>query len=340
MRVTREALIRLAKEMAQERAYNDKSIIAAYLTGSLLSEAPFLGGVTDIDMVLVMAGKPPRTREIIPLTPDFHLDISFRSKSDYSPARELRANPWLGYEIYDPMLLYESQHFFEFTQAGVRAGFEFHEPELVLTRCRKLLDHGRQIWFDLTQVGQITGPKDIAKYLKALYHAVNAVAELRGPPLAERRLLLLFPALAEQAGRPGMSAGLLGLLGGAGLDAAVLKQWLPAWEAMYQRAYETGKADPRIHPARLNYYQKCFEAMLGGEDPSVMLWPLLNTWTFSALALPSGESHAWQVACARLGLTGEQFSEHVQGLDHYLDEIEILLDEIASANGLETSTSL
>ena len=55
MRVTRESLIRIAKETAQERAYNDKNIIAAYLIGSLLTEDPLLGGVTDIDLVLVTA---------------------------------------------------------------------------------------------------------------------------------------------------------------------------------------------------------------------------------------------------------------------------------------------
>ena len=45
MRVTRESLIRIAKETAQERAFNDRDIIAAYLTGSLVSETdPILGG--------------------------------------------------------------------------------------------------------------------------------------------------------------------------------------------------------------------------------------------------------------------------------------------------------
>lgn len=340
MRVTRETLIRLAKETAQARAFDDKSILAAYLTGSLLTDEPFLGGVTDIDLVLVTSGKPPRSREIVPLTSDFHIDISYRAKSDYQPPRELRANPWLGYEVYDPMLLLEHQHFFEFTQAAVRAGFEFHTPGLVLTRCRKLLEHGRQIWFDLMDVGDEAGPKEVAKYLKSLYHAACAVAELHGPPLPERRLLLLFPSLAEQAGRPGMSAGLLGLLGGIGLDASTLEGFLPGWASMFKAAFESGKADPRIHTARLNYYQKCFEAMLGGEDPIAMLWPLLNTWTFAAVALPASETRPWQQACAYLGLSGGGFAERVKGLDHYLDEIEILLDEIAAANGLETSNSL
>ena len=340
MRVTRESLIRLAKENAQERAYNNKDIIAAYLTGSLLSEDHLLGGVTDIDLVLVTAGTPPMRREIVALTPDFHLDIAYRAKAEYHPPRELRVNPWLGYEIYDPMLLLESQHFFEFTQASVRAGFEFHEPSLVLQRCRALLDHGRKIWFDIMDIGEDSGPKDVAKYLKSLYHAVNVIAELNGPPLPERRLLLLFPALAEQAGRPGMSAGLIGLLGGSTLDASTLRGWLPEWEVTFNAAFETGKADARIHTARLNYYRKCFEAMLEGDNPIAMLWPLLNTWTRSAVVLPESELGTWQAACNTLGLSGKRFVERVEGLDHFLDELDILLEEYERDNGLETGIGL
>jgi len=340
MRVTRESLIRLAKETILERTYNNKDIIAAYLTGSLLTEDPFLGGVTDIDLVLVTANTPPMTREIVGLTPDFHLDIAYRAKAEYDPPRELRVNPWLGYEIYDPMSLYDRQHFFEFTQAAVRAGFEFHEPALVLQRCRTLLDHGRKIWFDIMDIGEDSGPKDVAKYLKSLYHAVNVIAELNGPPLPERRLLLMFPSLAEQAERPGLSIGLLGLLGASTLDASILEGWLPEWEVSFKRAFETGKADPRIHTARLNYYKKTFEAMLGNEHPETMLWPLFNSWTRAIVVLPEDEITGWQTARATLGLSGTGFVERVKGLDHYLDEIDILLDEIAAANGLETSTGI
>jgi len=338
MRVTRETLIRLAKETAQERSYNDKNIIAAYLIGSLLSEDHLLGGVTDIDLVLVTANTPPMKREIVPLTPDFHLDITFHAKSEYNPPRELRVNPWLGYEIYDPMLLLESQHFFEFTQASVRAGFEFHEPSLVLQRCRTLLDHGRKIWFDLMDIDESSSPKDVAKYLKSLYHAVNVIAELHGPPLPERRLLLLFPSLAEQAGRPGMSAGLLGLLGGSALDASTLGGWLPDWEGMFKAAFETGKADARIHTARLNYYQKCFQSMLENDNPTAMLWPLLSTWVRSAVVLPENDIGAWKSACNTLGLGGKSFVERVEGLDHFLDELDILLEEFAQENGLDTES--
>jgi hypothetical protein len=335
MRVTRETLIRLAKENAKTRAFDNKDIVAAYLIGSLLNEDSFIGGLTDIDIVFVTAGKPPRTREIVKLTGDFHLDITYHARAEYNPARELRVNPWLGPEVYAPMLLYEREKFFDFVQAAVRAGFEFHAPTLTLQRCRTLLAHGRGIWTDLLETGETIGSKDVAHYLKSIYHAACAVAELNGNPLAERRLLLDFPALAEKADRPQMAAGLAGLLGGSRLESGIPPEWLDAWQTSFLAAAHSGKADARIHADRVNYYRKAFDAMPG----ITALWPLLNTWTMSALVLPSTQTKEWQAAMSQLGLTGESFGEKVQGLDQFLDEVEILLDEIASANGLETSTS-
>lgn len=337
MRVTRETLIRLAKENAKTRAFDNKDIVAAYLIGSLLNEEqdPFIGGLTDIDLVFVTAGKPPRSREIVKLTGDFHLDITYHARAEYNPARELRVNPWLGPEIYNPMLLYEREKFFDFVQAAVRAGFEFHGPALTLQRCRTLLAHGRGIWTDLLEVTDV-GPREVAHYLKAIYHAACAVAELNGNPLAERRLLLDFPTRAEQADRPQMAVGLAGLLGGLSLESGLPADWLPAWQKDFLAAAQSGKADARIHVSRVNYYFKAFEAMQG----IAALWPLLQTWTFSALALPAAQTKDWQAAVTQLGLTGDAFAEKVQGLDQFIDEVEILLDKIASENGLETSTSI
>lgn len=336
MRVTRETLIRLARENAKTRAFDNKDIVAAYLIGSLLDEGdPFIGGLTDIDLVLVTAGKPPRTREIVKLTGDFHLDITYHARAEYNPPRELRVNPWLGPEIYAPMLLYEREKFFDFVQAAVRGGSEYDGPDLTLQRCRTLLAHGRGCWTDLLEADD-AGPREVAHYLKSVYHAACAVAELNGNPLAERRLLLDFPKRAEQADRPQMAAGLAGLLGGLSLEGGIPADWFPAWQKDFLAAAASGKADARIHPVRVNYYLKAFEAMDGIDA----LWPLLHTWTFSALALPPAELQGWQAAMTQLGLTGESFAEKVQGLDHFLDEVEILLDDIASSHGLETSTSL
>ena len=340
MRVTRDSLLRIAKETVQERAYNNSDIIAAYLTGSLLTEEPMLGGTADIDLVFVHKIKPVKAREFVKLTPDFHLDISHRAKDEFRAPRELRADPWLGYEIYDPMLLYEREKFFDFVQASLRAGFEFEQPPLMLQRCRQLYSHGRQIWMELMEISEKAGPKELRKYFKSLFHAINVIAELSGPPIYERRLLLEFPERAELAQKPGMAAGALGLIGANQVDAETIKSWVGDWKTAFEIASENSNADLRIHPARVNYYHKAIKAMLEGETPHAALWPLITTWTLAVEILEGDQFQFWQRACSDLGLLGPSFGERVQGLDQYLDEIDILLEEIAVENGIDTSTGI
>ena len=336
MRVTRDSLLRIAGDTAQERGLKDRNIVAAYVTGSLAGEAdPMIGGTADIDLIFVHAGESVPAREFIRLTPDFHLDIGHRLRAEFKSPRELRSDPWLGWEMFAPMLVYEREKFFDFTQAAVRGGNDFEGPVMKLQRCRKLLSHGRKIWMDLGDAGAKAGPKEAVLYMKSLFHAGNAVAGLSGPPAFERRFLLEFPERARQAGRPGMAAGMLGLLGiGEMPRQDVLDGWLADWKSAFDGAAEGGAADQRIHPARLNYYEKGIRGLLEGEMPQAAMWPLLQTWSLAAAALPEGKHGAWRAAFESLGLAGPRFAEHVEGLDQYLDEVEILLDEVAAANGL------
>jgi hypothetical protein len=331
MRITRETLIGIAKETAQKRALADPGLVAAYLTGSLRSDNPFLGNSTDIDIVMVHSGQPKLRREVLPLTPEISLDIVHNPRREYEKPKELRIHPWLGPELYDPLPLYGTQHFFEFVQAGVRA--EFHEPVNVLARARRNADHARQILSGL-QLSQETGPALLLSYLKSINHAANAIALLTGNPLAERRFILQFQGRAAQAGAPGLSAGLLELVGGEQVDAASLHQFLAGWEKSFVDAASRNHAHASIKLPRLAYYQKSFEAMLAGESPQAILWPLVNTWTLAAVVLPPTHQLEWQAACETLGLAGEAFDQHLEGLDHFLDTVEEILENMASRNGL------
>lgn len=342
MRVTRETLIRIAKEKTQERAYNDRTVIAAYLTGSLISDPePMLGGTTDIDLVLVHSSQPGFTREIVKLTPDFHVDIRHRNRFDFKSPRELRLDPMLGWELYDPLLLYEREKFFEFFQAGLRAGSEFNSPAFVLGRCLKLYAAARKGWLDLMDIsGEKAGAREVRRFLQALGDAANTVAELNGGPLAERRLLRDFPTRAQAAERPEFTATLFNLLGAGQVDASVLANWLEPWRVAFLAAAEVGQVDPRIHSARINYYEKAIRALLEGETPLNGLWPLMVTWTLAISVLDEPPGVFWGDACHQLGLLGPTLGDRIAGLDRYLDDIEVRLDEIAAANGLETSTSI
>ena len=335
MRVTRESLLRIAKETAQERAYNDQNIIAAYLTGSLLNIDPLLGGTADIDIVFVCNKESEKKREFVKLTPDFHLDISRRTKDEFKSPRELRSDPWLGYEMYDPILLYEREKFFDFVQASLRAGFDFEQPPLMLQCCRKMLSHARQIWMDLSELDKKSiGPHEIRKYMKSAFHAVNTVAELSGPPIHERRLLMEFPARAEAAQKPNFVADAYKLVGADKVSVETVQGWVSDWKSAFKLASEHPKVDQRIDPARMNYYEKSIKAMLEGETPLAALWPLINTWTLCAEVIEGDHYKFWESAVKEAGLIGAGFEEKVNELDHFIDDIEVLLDEIASENGI------
>lgn len=331
MRLTRETLIRIARETAQKRTLSDPGLIAAYLTGSVCTDHPFLGNTTDIDIVFVHAGRPRVHREILPLTPEVHLDIIHNPRSDYEKPKELRVHPWLGPELYDPLPLYVTQHFFEYVQAGVRA--EYHQPSNVLARARRYEQNARQIWSSM-QPGQNTDPTLLLSYLKAIRQAANAISILNGGPLAERRFLLQFPVRAQAAGVAGLSDLLLDLLGRNLTNPATLGGFLPAWEKAFLNASGRTRAHENLAAPRLAYYKMAFESMLAGESPWTILWPLIHTWTLAAAVLPPTHRPDWQTTCETLELTGDAFRSRLEGLDHFLDEVEEILDKYATSQGV------
>ncbi len=290
MRLTPENLIRIAKETAMKQALSEPNLVAAYLTGSLRSGDPLLGGAADIDVVFVHDSPPPVRREIIPLTPEIHLDILHNPRSDYEKPKALRVHPWLGPELYDPLPLVGTQHFFEFIQAGVRD--KYNEPENVVQRSRSLAEEARRQWNGLL-LSSAGGPEWLLGYLHCLYNAANAVALLAGSPLSERRLLVDFPASAERAELPDLIPALFHLCGAGRCDAAALKSLLPDWENAFVAAGSSAQVDKRVVTARLRYYQLPFESILAGDSPQSILWPLLLTWSLSVSVLTPTWMEHW-----------------------------------------------
>ena len=331
MRITKESLLRIARENVSQRIHSRPDLVAAYLTGSLLKNDPLLGNTTDIDLVFVHPYQPSVRREIVALTPEIHLDITYNPRSAYEPPRELRLNPWLGPEMYDPIRLYDGQHFFDFVQAGVRE--KYHDPVNAHGRASLNARHARQIWGDL-QVKQDDSPKSMLLYLKSVNHAANAIAVIKDSPLSERRFLLEFTGCAESAGIAGMAEDLYDLLGSCQADKNSLESYLPSWEKDFVEAGRIPSADVRLKPARRAYYRQGFEALLAGEKPLSILWPLIHTWSLAAEALPETERSTWTDCCQQLGLLQAGLDSRLQKLDLFLDEVEKILDNMAVSNGL------
>jgi hypothetical protein len=233
--------------------------------------------------------------------------------------------------MYDPIRLYDGQHFFDFIQAGVRE--KYHDPVNAHGRATLNAQHARQIWGDL-QVKQDDSPKSMLFYLKSVNHAANAIAVIKDSPLSERRFLLEFPDCAETAGNAGITEDLYDLLGSRQADKNSLEVFLSSWEKDFLEAGMSPSADVRLHPARLAYYRQGFEALLASEKPLSILWPLIHTWSLAAVTLPETERSAWIACCQQLGLLQAGLDSRLQKLDHFLDEVEKILDNMAVSNGL------
>ena len=329
MRITREMLIKLARDTVEKRFKPDPNVVAVFLIGSVLREEPLLGGATDIDLLVITRGEPTFEREIVKLSNEIHLDIVSETEKVYAKPRELRTDPWRGWTMWDPMLLHEKSKFFEYTQSSLRAQFE--DPANLLARARSFAEPARQAW----TMSQLGGEPSLREYLAMLENAANALATLTGFPLAERRFLLEFPQRANLAGRPELAETLLALVGGMNATPDQIRAWLPGWEAAFAKASQSPH-DLRIHAARLDYYKQAILSLLESEIPASGLWPLLQSWSLCVESGNLQDEHlvAWNKALNTLALDGPGLSLRLQGLDRYLDGLEEALDQLTSEYNL------
>jgi hypothetical protein len=335
MRITREILLKIARDTAAQRVKISRRLVCIYLTGSCLTEEPLLGGTTDIDLVMIHDSDPLEDREIVRLSDEVHLDISHYSQELFHQPRHLRSHPWLGPILYNkPLVLWDSGHWFDYTQAAT--GAQFLSPDNILSRARSLAEDARQNWMTLSFNPVLDHRRRVYGFLKALESAGNAIASLSGVPLAERRFMIQFPQCAQALGRPDLSAGLVALLSGeVEVGDETWAGWLGSWDQALQSAAQIEKCPPRLNPARRTYYARAATA-LWEEHPTAAFWLLMRTWTLAVYHLPpdSPSILPWQEACRTAGLDKAHFSARLEALDHYLDSVEETLDLWGQKNGV------
>jgi hypothetical protein len=339
MRINRSVLLKNARNAVAELTYHDHSLICAYLTGSLLSDDPMLGGTTDIDLICVHTDTPAVRREVARITDEVHLDIAHYPQADYAHLRELRQDPWLGSYLCERSIVYHDvQHWFEFTQASVCA--QFMRPDHILQRAQPLIENARKRWIELGKMTKAFSPPQVRSYLKAIENAANAIAILNGPPLTERRFLLKFEERVKAIGRPGLSAGLEELFYQP-VTLETWKEWLDGFQQAFVAACKVKESPPWLKPFRLPYY-KYAAVELFNQHPTVSAWIVLRSWTDAMCYLTASDQHipAWQKACQELLLGEDQYTWRLDGLDAYLDSVEEALDAWAEENGTESLTEL
>jgi hypothetical protein len=333
MRINRNMLLKLAQDAVDKNVTEDHSILAIYLQGSLLGEDPLMGNTADIDLFFIHTDEVSNEREIIRISDEVHLDISHHSHRAYRQPRELRLHPWLGPAVYGCKIMYDPQHFIDFTQASVRG--QFNNPVNVIARVQKQAEHAREMCEGLSEQANEPTIQDISLYLRALEHVANAISGLNGLCLTERRFLSQFQQHTEAVRKPGLLAGFLGLLGASNLEIDRMRAWLVEWQNTYENITSFEVA-VRLHPCRKLYYQRAIEELLDGPVAAHAFWPLWHTWTDMALTMPADAAQrvAWQRAGETLGLFGEAFHSKIAGLDAYLDQVEEILERWAHDNGV------
>jgi hypothetical protein len=335
MHINRDLLLESARTAVADLTLRNQDLICVYLTGSALGDSPLIGGTTDIDLICVHSIHAPQPREVIALGEDYHLDIAHYTQSQFGQPKNLRTNAWLGsYLCYSPLALYDSQHWFEFTQAGVYA--KFLQPPIVVQRVNPFIQLARRYWLELSQSHAEPDVDNLWKYIKSLELAGNALACLVGVPMTERRFILDLPARCEALERIGLSSGLMDLFCPA--EEAELKwtAWLDDWRKAILAANTKNHFPVRIHALRIPYYEKAIQAY-AQENHSQALWILLRTWTLAVghLAKRDPESAAWHQFIQELHLGKDQFSSRLQSLDVYLEAVEETISAWSKQNGGE-----
>ncbi len=335
MRITSDMLHQLARQTVNQRLRSEPDLLAAYLVGSLLGEQPLLGGTTDIDLVLVHKYQISVDREIIPLTPQISLDITHKIKDEYEPHRGLRHNPWMGYPLTkNHILLYDTDHWLEFIQAGVSA--TFHRPDNVLARVKGQLKKSRELWFSLMQEPPSDHLAWLALYFFSLGQAAQALAGLIGAPLTTRRFISVFrERLGELSAPEEILLEFLSLLGISSELNDQIQGWIDSIEGDFDRLAKYDPVPVHLHECRRSYYLNAMRYLANESHPQDCLWPLLRIWLDIQKVLQNhGEDQAeWDDVLNSLELSQAKADDRLAELDHFIDQAEIFIESWESLYG-------
>ncbi|MDP3451218.1 MAG: hypothetical protein Q8R87_11615 [Anaerolineaceae bacterium] len=328
MRVTRDILLNLAKENAAKLTAKDRGLVCVYLTGSLLHQDPFIGGVTDIDLICVHDRPVATCREIVRINADVHLDIAHYPQETFSPARKQRRDPWIcGALDLGAISLQDSTHWFDLTRSSAIS--QFWQPANVAARSRLFLDSARQDWQALEDGSVPQGIKRIQVFVNAVRKTANAAACLSGMPLTVRRLFVDLPDRAEKAGLPDLTGDLVHLFTSIEVTDESWQPWLAGLNNTFEALSSIKTIPPSINPNRRNYYEKAILA-LSEERPAAAVWVLLDVWTLAATLLPKTEASykEWQAFSHQLKLDSKTLPTRLDALDAALDKVEEVVETL------------
>jgi hypothetical protein len=315
MRITPEILIEIAREYVDEYISSHDDLIAAYLSGSVLSKNHLLGGSTDIDIILIKDVESEK-REIIKMSPDIHLDIVTHPKKYYQPPKTVRLHPFLSYAINQCLPLMDDNHFIDFTQAGVRSGFD--SPKNRYDRAYPLLKEARKKWLSIEMNDSVSIQEMIPIYLDSLTLLSQSFAILHQGPISQRNFFPSLRSISEENSFSEIHIGVMGLLGGNQIDVATLFIWQSEWQNFLSLVNAQPDYSPQFHPSKITYYQRALDALHNTESPIDGLWLLISIWVDAQKNYSEISTDLYENLHV-LGFSKENLPNKQKGLDALLD---------------------
>ena len=334
MRITRDLLLNTARNTVKRQTLGGHDLLCAYLTGSLIYDQPMIGGLTDIDLVYVHSGDVPCEREIIPITEEIHLDILHYPQSKFSQPRDLRTDPWVGsFLCHDPLMLYDTNHWFEYTLAGVFS--KFYQPVNIVQRVKSFSDQARSSWLEMQSFQEGFTPNALFTYLGILKDTANAIACLTSVPLTDRRFLIDFPDRAQKLQMPGLVGGFIDLILPEDPIEPDWELWIDGWRNSYALLLKQPDIPIDLGSGRQPYFEKAI-IDLYATNQEAALWILLWNWNRISALLPAGcaEVSAFNNFCSTLTLDQPNFEKRISALDTYLDTVEEVIEKWSYESGL------
>ncbi len=329
MAINKERLIKLTESFLGKRLRTDHSIICAYLTGSMLSEDPFINGTADVDIVMVHNHSPAAVREIVPLSAEVTLDIHHLDQAYFSPSKKVRKDPWVGSSLcFDPVVLYGAGHWFEFAQASVEANF--FAPEYVMYRSRLFSNEARTLLSSLGAIAANGTSAYCSAYLKIVENSCNAIACLSKMPLTDRVMMRQFKPLAETVGAADLTADLYDLMLGQTDPSLYYEYFFNSWQYYLTYFGNSPFSNQKMQSSRLPYYTAAVSAYWN-EHLISSLWIMAKTWSSVARALQLDGNEYYEALCTMLEIHPRSCPQRSSQLEAFLEKVE----EVQAAWGAE-----
>ena len=341
MRITREKLLRLSDSYVKQRVRKDRSVVCAYLTGSLLREYPFLNGTTDVDIIMIHSDLEQAYREVSMISEESTFDIYHYPQTYFANPRNLRTDPWIGSSMcYDPIVLFGKGHWYEFVLSSVESSFFL--PENTMGRALVFNQEAHKYYSKLQRLAN-TGYECtyLFNYILCIENAVNSIACLSKRPLTMRRFLQDFSECCTDLDCPDLVKKAEELLHKDNAVEPYYDYYSKAWNYYFDYFSNYARADfyPEYGKFRMSYYTKAVEAFWEAHLPSA-LWIMMNTWTHIFSAMKMEQNEAYHSFLSINGLSPAQAPERMEQIDKFLENIDDTIDNWGKSHGIEDGTSI